>query len=109
MQPNVETEQSGSSVKIKILQQRLDGDNFVLNALKDGNFFNKDIELVEIDFDPVEFINSLGITELVNIHRMYMDANQGSTRFRFLNVDRKVNAILELVEIQKIAEIEVKE
>ena len=102
---NVEIAKIGTSLKIKIHHHRLDGDNFIYNGLKNENHFTNDIELVEIDFEPVEFINSLGITELVNIHRKFSEINYGKTNFRFINVDKKVNAILELVEIQKIAEI----
>lgn len=105
---NIEIRQEGALLRIRILAQRLDGDNEILAAIKNGNYKIDRTELVEVDFSPVEFINSLGITELVNIHRLFAEANPEGVRLRFLNVDKKVNAILELVEIQKIAEIQVR-
>ena len=104
----IEVKQEGGTVSVQVQQQRLDGDNDILNALKKGNFFGSELRLLVIDFEPVEFINSLGITELVNIHRACTALHPEGVEFRFLNVDKKVNAILELVEIQKFATIQVK-
>ena len=102
---NVVIKKEGDVLKVKVFNHRLDGENLIYNALKNEKCFTADVAVVEIDFNTVEFINSLGITELVNLHRKYAETNYGKTSFRFINVDKKVNAILELVEIQKIAEI----
>ena len=104
----IEIREEAGTVHVRVQQQRLDGDNDILNALKRGNFFGPALRLLEIDFEPVEFINSLGITELVNIHRHCLEQHPDGVEFRFLNVDKKVNAILELVDIQTFAEIHVK-
>ncbi len=105
---NIEVQKDGPSLSVRVMHQRLDGDNLIYNAIKNNDYFSSEIEDVIIDFDSVEYINSLGITELVNIHRKYTDTSYGKVNFKFLNVDKKVNAILELVEIHKIADIEVK-
>lgn len=102
---HVEVKREGKSLFVRVLFPRIDGENFIVNAVKEKNLIAQDIELVEIDLDAVEYLNSLGITEFVNIHRMFTDITRGKTKFRFTNVDRKVKAILELVEVQKIAEI----
>ncbi len=104
----IDVKQEGTTVTVVVRRQRLDGDNDILNALKKGGFLGANLSTLIIDFEPVEFINSLGITELVNIHRLCTETHPEGVHFRFLNVDKKVNAILELVEIQKFAEIEVK-
>ncbi len=102
---SVTIEKEGSTLRIIVHHPRLDGENQILNEIKKGNYFSPDIQLVELDFDRVEYINSLGISEIINIHRNFSDASGGKAKFRFKNLDRKVLAILELVEIQKIAEI----
>ncbi len=105
----IDVRTDGGTVTVTVRRQRLDGDNDIINALKKGGFIGPTLSTLVIDFNPVEFINSLGITELVNIHRLCQEAGGGGVNFRFLNVDKKVNAILELVEIQKFAEIQVKQ
>jgi len=105
----VEIEKSDNELLIKTLAQRLDGDNYILNALLDGNFFHSDYDGIELDLFSVEFINSLGITELVNLHRKFTEGKKSPSPIRFINVDRKVNAILELVDFHKVVEISVKE
>ncbi len=100
----VDITKTGQELRIKVLHPRIDGDNFIIKSLKEKKLVFA-MELVEFDLDSVEYVNSLGITEFVNIHRMYTEISRGKTRFRFINVDKKVNAILELVEVQKLAEI----
>lgn len=95
----------GKELHIKILQSRLEGDNLLLKKLQGEGFIERDVEVVEFDFDKVDYLNSLGITEIVNIHRLYMEKTKNKAKFRFINVDKKVLAILELVELHKLAEI----
>lgn len=102
---HVTIEKQEETLKIKVHHPRMDGENHILNALKEGGYFTPDIRLVELDFNNVEYINSLGITEIINIHRNFADATGNQVRFCFINVGRKVIAVLELVEVQKIAEI----
>lgn len=92
-------------VEIRIGTERLDGENDILEAINKETDLARDIHDLIIDFENVSYINSLGISELINIHRIFSDANKGSTHLHFINVDRKVRAILELVDMHKIAEI----
>jgi anti-anti-sigma regulatory factor len=102
---HAEIHKDGTTLILRAVYPRLDGGNHLLNALKSGPWLEGDVEAVEIDFGDVEYLNSLGITELVTIHRLVQEQTRGKTRFRFFNVDRKIRTILELVEVQKIAEI----
>jgi ABC-type transporter Mla MlaB component len=95
------------TLRVKVDHPRMDGENLILSALRDGDWFDRSFLRLEIDFEHVEYLNSLGITELVTIHRTLRDRGNRA-RIRFIHVDRKVNAILELVELQKIADIQLK-
>ncbi|MBX7056875.1 MAG: hypothetical protein K1X75_02325 [Leptospirales bacterium] len=86
---------------------RMDGENLIFTAMEKAGVFEKHWREVTIDLQHLEYLNSLGITELVNIHRS-LRGNGRTFVLRLIHVDRKVNAILELVEIQKIAEISLK-
>ncbi len=103
----VRIEKRGRNLYVEVTHPRIDGENHILRALQEGNYFRGEFEYVDIDLEHVEYLNSLGITEFVNIHRRFIDEGN-TTRLRLLNVERKVNAILELVEMQKIADIELK-
>jgi anti-anti-sigma regulatory factor len=102
-------EKRGQVIYVLIKYPRVDGENYILRSLSEGHFFQSDLEAIEIDLVNVEHLNSLGITEFVSIHRRIQNAGAGRTRLRLLNVDRKVNAILELVEMHKIADVHLKE
>ena len=98
------TEQ-GNRLLVVVHHSRVDGENYILSALTDGQYFKDGIHDLEIDLENVEYINSLGISELVTINRKFLDVRPQGVNFRLLNVDRRVNAILELVEIENIADI----
>ena len=101
-------EMRGRVVYVLVKYPRIDGENYILRALSEGNYFQADLEAIEIDMGNVEHLNSLGITEFVSIHRRVRDQCGPRTRLRLINLERKVNAILELVEMQKIADVRLK-
>jgi anti-anti-sigma regulatory factor len=105
----VKIERRGQVLYILVMHPRIDGENYILRALSEGNYFQDGYEAIEIDLDQVEYLNSLGITEFVGIHRRFGEASGGRSRMRLRNVERKVNAILDLVEMHKIADIHLKE
>ncbi|MCR9141581.1 MAG: hypothetical protein NXI24_04955 [bacterium] len=105
----VHIEKRDQVVYVLVKYPRIDGENYILRSLSEGNFFQTDLEAIEIDLVNVEHLNSLGITEFVGIHRRIQDVTDGQTRLRLVNVDRKVNAILDLVEMHKIADVRLKE
>ncbi len=105
----VEIEKRGRVIYVLVKYPRVDGENYILRSLSEGGYFQSDLAAIEIDLANVEHLNSLGITEFVSIHRRIQDAADGETRLRLINVDRKVNAILELVEMHKIADVHLKE
>ena len=100
----VEIEKQGPRLYVKILHTRIDGDALLLSRIQEACSDASDLELIEFDFKHVEYINSLGITDLVNVHRAFNEGQRAVT-LRLLHVNRKVNAILELVDLGKIAEI----
>jgi len=102
----VQIEKRDDALHVKIKHPRIDGENLILAALDEQGLLTKpEYAVLELDLGEVEYLNSLGITEFVNIHRRLRTAPE-SVGLRLINVDKKVNAILELVEIQKIAEIQ---
>lgn len=105
---SVQIQKSNHSLLIKVAFPRLDGENHIINALDDDECFQPDVESIEIDLSSVDYINSLGISEFVTINRRFLEVRPNGVNFRLTNVDRRVNAILELVEFEKVAEIALK-
>lgn len=98
-------EKGDDALYVKINHPRIDGENLILKALEnDGRLEDPDYSVLELDLASVEYLNSLGITEFVNIRRRFRNGPR-DVSMRLINVDKRVQAILELVEIQKIAEI----
>ena len=95
------------AIFIRVLQDRLDGASVLLAEVRAGDYMKSTIELVEIE--SVEYINSLGITELVTLKRLFSEASLHPVQMRLLNVDRRVNAILELLEIHKMADVRLRD
>lgn len=100
---------TGTTLRLTIGSPRIEGDNSLVNFLKDGRYITSDLEALELDMDSVEYINSPGISELINLNRNLQEATSNQARLVFLNVEQRVNSILELVEVTKIAEIHVKD
>ena len=48
----------------------------------------------------------MGVSELINIYRHYKELSIGPFQMKLAHVNPRVNAILELVEINNIATIE---
>ncbi len=97
---HVEVQQNGSQLFVRLLAPRLEGDNHVVDALKE--YAEPAPELVELDFDGVNYLNSRGITELVSLYRLF---DNEVTRLRFINVKGRVRHVMDLVELHHIADI----
>lgn len=97
----LELEQHNQTLYVRLLDQRLEGENEIVDALKE--YLNVDLERVEIDFGQVEYMNSRGITELVSIYRSF---DPEKVKLKFLNVRGRVKHVMDLVELHHIAEIQ---
>lgn len=106
---SLSVQKTGTTLSLKISSPRIEGDNSLVNYLQAGKFMTPDIEVLELDLDEVEYINSPGISELINLNRNLQETTKERAKLVFLNVDQRVNSILELVEVTKIADIHVKE
>ena len=103
---DLKIEKQGNNLLIRLFHPRVDGDNLILKELEIGNYQTEPVENPIIDMAEIEYINSLGITELINIHRKFTEKNPEAFRLQLRNVDRKIATILELVDIHRIADIE---
>lgn len=97
----LELEQHNQTLYVRLLDQRLEGENEIVDALKE--YTEVDLDRVEIDFGQVEYMNSRGITELVSIYRSF---DPKKVKLRFLNVRGRVKHVMDLVELHHIAEIQ---
>ncbi len=102
-------EQTGNTLLVQLDVPRIDGENSIIAILDSGKYFKSEVSKVIIDFNSVEYINSLGITEIINIHRKFSEHGPGKVDFQFINLTPKVMNILSLIEIEKIAEVHPKE
>ncbi len=97
----LELEQHNQTLYVRLLDQRLEGENEIVDALKE--YTEVDLDRVEIDFGQVEYMNSRGITELVSIYRSF---DPKKVKLKFLNVRGRVKHVMDLVELHHIAEIQ---
>lgn len=95
----------GDTLRVQIIHPRIEGKNYIFEALVEDASLSKDVSRIKIDMEGVEYINSLGIAELISIHRFYDRTNNGQTRIIFKNVDPKIASIFRMVEMEKICEI----
>ncbi|MBI39853.1 MAG: hypothetical protein CMF59_09655 [Leptospiraceae bacterium] len=103
---DLKIEKQGNNLLIRLFHPRVDGDNLILKELDAGQFTGEPVDGLTIDMAEIEYINSLGITEIINIHRKFSEKNPSGFRLKLENVDRKIATILELVDIHRIADIE---
>lgn len=97
---HAEVQQDGSQLFVRLLQPRLEGDNHIVDALKE--YVGSTPDLVELDFSKVTYMNSRGITELVSLYRLF---DNDVTKLRFINVKGRVRHVMDLVELHHIADI----
>ena len=109
MSDRVEIQSNGSALHVAIRHPRMDGENYILKALRDGQYFKSDVRALTIDMEPVEYLNSIGVTEIINIYRQFTEAGVESFDFQLHNVDNRVYAILDLIGIDQMARVQVKE
>lgn len=103
---DLKIEKQGNNLLVRLFHPRVDGDNLILKELESGQYHSAPVESLTIDMAEIEYINSLGITEIINIHRKFTEKNPEGFRLQLRNVDRKIATILELVDIHRIADIE---
>ena len=95
----------GSNLEIDILEESLSGDNNIIEELNLRKISEADIAMVSIDMKSITYINSTGISEIISIFKRFKQASIHNFKLELVNVNPRVNAILELVEISNIARI----
>ena len=103
---DLKIEKQGNNLLIRLFHPRVDGDNLILKEPDAGSYHAEPVESLSIDMAEIEYINSLGITEIINIHRKFSEKNPAGFKLQLMNVDRKIATILELVDIHRIADIQ---
>ncbi|MCB1173193.1 MAG: STAS domain-containing protein [Leptospiraceae bacterium] len=98
-------EAEGTTLRIQLRVASLSTDNVIMGALGDHRHPSQPFEKLMLDFDLVEYINSTGVSEIINIYRLFKDQSMGSFEMVLFNVTPRVKAILELVEIHNIATV----
>ena len=108
----VDVKRNDSKLVLALLHPRIDGSNHLLDAVNEftrqsgGLPAIADLTEIEIDFAGVTYLNSMGITELVNIYRYLTAQSRGRIQFRFSNVMPRIHSILDLVEFTKLADVQ---
>lgn len=110
----VDIQRKDDQLHLRLLHPRIDGSNHMLDAMTEflgPEALNEDAAIagltgIEIDFAAVTYLNSMGITELVNLYRLATDRSRGRIQFRFINVSNRIHSILELVEFTRLADVQ---
>jgi anti-anti-sigma regulatory factor len=110
----VDIKRKDNQLNLQLLHPRIDGSNHMLDAMTEflgpealsDNAAVAGLTEIEIDFAAVTYLNSMGITELVNLYRLGTDRSRGRIQFRFINVSNRIHSILELVEFTKLADVQ---
>ena len=98
----------GDTIQVTINNSRIEGQNFIFQALVEDSNLPKNIENLIFDMDKVEYVNSLGIAEFISIHRYFASVTNSKTRIRFINVNQKIANLFRLIELGNLSEIELK-
>ncbi len=105
MHIEITKEKDGTQLSVLVHVPRIDGSGQIADAMREYEDDLSGVESIEVDFKHVDYLNSMGITELVNMYRIITDKSRGRITFRFVNVKSKIHSILELVEFTKIVDV----
>lgn len=100
-------EKDHDTIRIKINEPKLDGQNSLFELLIEKKIINNKIDKIIIDFDNVTYINSLGIAEFISLMR-YFSEKKPKIKYKYINVEKKISKIFKMIELGSIADIESK-
>ncbi|MCS6985016.1 MAG: STAS domain-containing protein [Leptospiraceae bacterium] len=92
-------------VLISIQTPRLTGESRLVEQVLQASL-GEDIEEFVFDFSRVEYINSLGMAELVALYHNLSRIYKKPFRWRFTHLNPSIARILRMVDLGKIAHIE---
>ena len=97
-----------SSMKVNIHSEKLEGeipifDTVLTHHTENGGKITK----IVFNFEEVQYINSLGIAEFISIIRYFSGLNE-KTKFKFINLDKKIAKVFKMVEMHNLADIDTK-
>ncbi|MES0489088.1 MAG: hypothetical protein ABUK01_03790 [Leptospirales bacterium] len=97
-----------SSMKVSIHTEKLEGEIPIFDTvLARHNESGGKIGKIVFNFDEVQYINSLGIAEFISIIRYFSGLNE-KTKFKFINLDKKIAKVFKMVEMHNLADIDTK-
>jgi len=102
----VEIQVTNEAAVIKIGDEQINGQNFIFDDVMVHFDQNKeDFEKVIVDFSKVEYVNSLGIAEMISMIKYFREKNK-KIKFKMINVNKKVVKLFKMVELGTLADIE---
>ncbi len=98
--------QIDSKIMVTINQARLEGGNSIFDNLIKEAPFSDTIKTLVIDFNRVEYINSLGMAELMSTYSNLRRINGRDIKLVFSRLQPQIAKVLRLLDLGEIAEIE---
>lgn len=98
------TSSNQEKIEIKFHKIRLDGDNSIFHAVTTSEYEPDSFRDISMDLEQVDYINSLGIAEIVSTFR-YLKGNREDVKMRITNVNNSISNVFRLVELTDIFEI----
>jgi len=106
MELDIKIEQS--SMRVSIHTEKLEGEIPIFESvLAKHNENGGKVGKIVFDFDEVQYINSLGIAEFISIIRYFSGLND-KTKFKFINLDKKIAKVFKMVEMHNLADLDTK-
>ena len=102
---SIKVDYKGDTIAVKINEPRIEGKNNIFQTLVEDHDYPQDIDNLVFDLDAVNYVNSLGIAEFISIHRYFSSINEGKTKISFVNVDKKIATLFEMVELGNLSTI----
>lgn len=98
----------GNNLNFKLPSGSLQGDNTLFRFITNEINVPEDAHTILFDFTSVDYINSLGIAELISIFRYFQRRYSDEVEFKLVAVSPEVKKVLEIVEIDQFFDIESK-
>jgi anti-anti-sigma regulatory factor len=83
----------------------LQGDNDLFRFIANQSDLPESASSIEFDFEQIDYVNSLGVAELISIFRYLQRKYHQDISFNLTNVSQEIQRLLKIVEIDQFFRI----
>lgn len=83
----------------------LQGDNDLFRFIANQSDLPSETSSIQFDFEQIDYINSLGVAELISIFRYLQRKYHQDIEFNLINVSAEIQKLLKIVEMDQFFRI----